>query len=142
MIEKIYTLDGRELLAIWIRSHNADFEEGTEFFTPRGLELQAGLIRRKAGAEIPAHRHLEQVRRIGKTNEVLLICKGSLLFTLYDPDGAFAYSGCADPGDILILVQGGHGFKALSDVEMIEVKQGPYNAEFDKSVGFELKKGE
>ena len=29
-------------------------------------------------------------------------------------------------------VHGGHGFKVVKDVEMIEVKQGPYNIEKDK----------
>jgi hypothetical protein len=30
------------------------------------------------------------------------------------------------------LVSGGHGFKVLKDVEMIEVKQGPYSLSKDK----------
>ena len=31
-----------------------------------------------------------------------------------------------------MLVNGGHGFKVLKDVEMIEVKQGPYKLSIDK----------
>ena len=31
-----------------------------------------------------------------------------------------------------MLVHGGHGFKVLKDVEMIEVKQGPYSLTSDK----------
>jgi hypothetical protein len=31
-----------------------------------------------------------------------------------------------------MLVHGGHGFKILKDVEMIEVKQGPYHLVSDK----------
>ena len=31
-----------------------------------------------------------------------------------------------------MLVSGGHGFKVLEEVEMIEVKQGPYYGEQDK----------
>ena len=34
--------------------------------------------------------------------------------------------------DIVMLVDGGHGFKVIKDVEMIEVKQGPYNLIKDK----------
>ena len=34
--------------------------------------------------------------------------------------------------DIVMLVHGGHGFKVIKDVEMIEVKQGPYNLTKDK----------
>jgi hypothetical protein len=31
-----------------------------------------------------------------------------------------------------MLVNGGHGFKVLKDVEMIEIKQGPYILSSDK----------
>ena len=31
-----------------------------------------------------------------------------------------------------MLVRGGHGFKVLKDVEMLEIKQGPYNLIKDK----------
>ena len=31
-----------------------------------------------------------------------------------------------------MLISGGHGFKVLDEVEMIEVKQGPYAGEQDK----------
>ena len=31
-----------------------------------------------------------------------------------------------------MLVQGGHGFKVLKNIEMLEIKQGPYNLIKDK----------
>ncbi len=31
-----------------------------------------------------------------------------------------------------MLVSGGHGFKVIDEVEMIEVKQGPYSGDQDK----------
>ena len=34
--------------------------------------------------------------------------------------------------DIILLLKGGHGFKVLKDVEIIEVKQGPYQKNTDK----------
>ena len=34
--------------------------------------------------------------------------------------------------DIIMLVTGGHGFKVLKNVEMLEIKQGPYNLIKDK----------
>jgi len=36
-------------------------------------------------------------------------------------------------GDVILLASGGHGFKVLDEVEMIEVKQGPYSGEADKT---------
>ncbi len=35
-------------------------------------------------------------------------------------------------GDVILLVSGGHGFVVLEEVEMIEVKQGPYSGDADK----------
>jgi hypothetical protein len=35
-------------------------------------------------------------------------------------------------GDVILLADGGHGFKMIEDSEIIEVKQGPYAGELDK----------
>lgn len=35
--------------------------------------------------------------------------------------------------DAILLIQGGHGFEVLEEVERIEVKQGPYVGEEDKT---------
>ena len=32
-----------------------------------------------------------------------------------------------------MLMHGGHGFKVIKDIEMIEVKQGPYSLASDKT---------
>jgi hypothetical protein len=34
---------------------------------------------------------------------------------------------------VILLIQGGHGFEVLEELEMIEVKQGPYAGEGDKT---------
>ena len=39
-------------------------------------------------------------------------------------------------GDTILLATGGHGFRALEEIEMIEVKQGPY-VEHEDKVRFE-----
>ncbi len=36
-------------------------------------------------------------------------------------------------GDVILLAYGGHGFEILEDAEMIEVKQGPYAGDMDKT---------
>ena len=38
-----------------------------------------------------------------------------------------------EAGDVALLIEGGHGFEVIEDVEMIEVKQGPYAGEQDKT---------
>ena len=37
-------------------------------------------------------------------------------------------------GDVILLAAGGHGFEMLEDSEIIEVKQGPYAGDQDKTV--------
>ena len=36
-------------------------------------------------------------------------------------------------GDVILLAEGGHGFEMLEDSEMVEVKQGPYAGDGDKT---------
>jgi len=36
-------------------------------------------------------------------------------------------------GDVILLMTGGHGFEMLEETEMIEVKQGPYAGDQDKT---------
>jgi hypothetical protein len=38
-----------------------------------------------------------------------------------------------ESGDVILLSNGGHGFEVLEEVEMIEVKQGPYCGDEDKT---------
>ena len=35
--------------------------------------------------------------------------------------------------DVILLIKGGHGFEVLEEIEMFEVKQGPYVGENDKT---------
>ena len=36
-------------------------------------------------------------------------------------------------GDVILLIKYGHGFEILEELEMIEVKQGPYAGDQDKT---------
>ncbi|NHZ85953.1 MAG: hypothetical protein GWP19_08740, partial [Planctomycetia bacterium] len=35
--------------------------------------------------------------------------------------------------DVILLIKGGHGFEVLEDIEMFEIKQGPYVGKNDKT---------
>jgi hypothetical protein len=37
-----------------------------------------------------------------------------------------------EAGDVILLASAGHGFEVLEDLEMFEVKQGPYAEDADK----------
>ena len=36
-------------------------------------------------------------------------------------------------GDVILLIKSGHAFEVLEDLEMFEVKQGPYAGDSDKT---------
>ena len=36
-------------------------------------------------------------------------------------------------GDVILLIKGGHGFEVLEELNMVEVKQGPYVGDGDKT---------
>ena len=51
----------------------------------------------------------------------------------YDDDQNYLESRILNQGDVVLLAFGGHGFEMLEASEMIEVKQGPYAGEGDKT---------
>lgn len=83
---------------------------------------------------IKPHKHFKNVRRVEYTSEVLIILKGKLRVDFYSDTEKYLFSKIIKKNDIIILNNGGHGFKVLETVEMIEVKQGPYNIKKDKEL--------
>jgi mannose-6-phosphate isomerase-like protein (cupin superfamily) len=75
--------------------------------------------------------HIENVKKINKTQEVLFIKSGKLRIDLYSSKKYYR-SFILNKGDIIFLSSGGHGFKMLKPTEIIEVKQGPYSKFNDK----------
>lgn len=110
-----------------------DFEaEGLTFFTPDEFSQQLAYMKHPQGHIIDPHVHNEVKREVYNTQEVLFIRKGSLRVTFFDSlQNEFAVRDLYD-GDVLLLVQGGHGFEMLDECELFEVKQGPYAGDSDK----------
>lgn len=123
--------DGKEIIAIILR---ADYvgENGARFFTPEDYSQQLGYIKHPAGKKISAHAHKLVVRKIKRTQEVLLIKSGKVQVDFYTTDKQYLESTILNKGDVIALASGGHGFEMLEDTEMIEVKQGPYAGMDDK----------
>jgi hypothetical protein len=107
---------------------------GVNFLTPKKLSHQVGFIKHKSKHLIKPHKHYKNVRRIEYTSEVLIILKGKLRVDFYSDKEKYLFSKIIKKNDIIILNNGGHGFKVLDNVEMLEVKQGPYNTKADKKV--------
>jgi hypothetical protein len=51
----------------------------------------------------------------------------------YDEEQNYFESRILERGDVILLSFGGHGFVMLEESEMIEVKQGPYAGDADKT---------
>jgi hypothetical protein len=64
---------------------------------------------------------------------VLFLEKGRLRVDFYDPEQRYRESRILEAGDVILLATGGHGFEVLEEIEMIEVKQGPYAGNGDKT---------
>ena len=122
--------DGIEF-AIIIRS---GFDKpGIHFFTPGDFSQQLGYMRHPTGHVIEPHIHNPVHRAVHFTREVLFLRRGRLRVDFYRDDGNYLESRELGAGDVILLAAGGHGFQALEEIEMIEVKQGPYVGDADKT---------
>ena len=107
-------------------------KDGVEFFTPNDFSQQLAYMKHPKGKKIDAHTHNVVPREISYTKEVLVIRKGKLRVDFYEDNQTYIASHIVEQGDIILLAFGGHGFECLEEVEMIEIKQGPYLGEQDK----------
>jgi hypothetical protein len=130
MIKKIYDED--ILIALIIPSCHS-IKDGIEFLTPDNYSQQLGFMDRPVGYSIPPHVHNPVVREVVWTQEVLFIKSGKVRVDFYDRNKKYLKSMILEMGDIILLAGGGHGFEMLEKSEMIEVKQGPYCQEKDKT---------
>jgi mannose-6-phosphate isomerase-like protein (cupin superfamily) len=129
MIEEI--LHDGSVLALILR---AGFRaEGIRFFTPDSFSQQLGYMNRPPGYVIPPHVHNPVTRSVQYTKEVLFIRSGRVRVDFYDEAQAYLESRILEAGDVILLAYGGHGFEMLERTEMIEVKQGPYAGDADKT---------
>lgn len=109
-------------------------KNGVNFLTPNHLSHQVAFIKHKKKHVIKPHKHFKNIRKIEYTSEVLIVLKGKLRVDFYSKSKKYLFSKIIKKNEIIILNNGGHGFKVLQDVEMIEVKQGPYNLKKDKKL--------
>lgn len=137
MIEKIE--DHGELMAIVIREGHDN--TGIQFLTPDDFSQQMAYMHHPKGHTILPHFHNIVTRTIHYTQEVLVIKKGRIRVDFYDSGRKCVDSAVLQTGDIILLCSGGHGFEILEETSMVEIKQGPYVGEKDKT-RFEPEMGE
>lgn len=130
MIERIVDVDLE--LALIIR-HSFHKSSGIEFFTPNTYSQQIGYMNRPQGYVIEPHVHNPVARQVEFTKEVLFIKAGRVRIDFYSEQQNYLESRILYTGDVILLAYGGHGFEMLEPSEIIEVKQGPYAGDADKT---------
>ena len=130
-VEKVFSKN--KLLAYIVR--NIAQINGQKFFSETEDFLQVGVMGLSEDTELKPHYHLPQHKTIDKNQEVLIILSGKIEVTFFDIDSNEKVdSKIVDGGCILVLIDGGHGFRMLEDTQLVEVKQGPYEGQsMDKS---------
>tara|TARA_B100000780_G_scaffold60275_1_gene38724 strand:+ start:14527 stop:14958 length:432 start_codon:yes stop_codon:yes gene_type:complete len=129
MIENI--VHKKKLFAVIVKNKYRK-KKGVTFFTPKEATQQFGYIKHPKNYIIQPHLHNKRLTKILYTTEVIILLKGILRVDFYDNKKKYLFSKEISGGDIIMLVSGGHGFKVIKNVEMIEVKQGPYSLSQDK----------
>jgi hypothetical protein len=125
-------IKNKDVLIAIILSSN--FESDTiNFFTPIHFSQQLGYMKRPKKYIIPPHVHKPVSREVHFTKEVLFIKSGKVRVDFYDDYQDYLESRILKQGDVILLAYGGHGFEMLEPSEIIEVKQGPYAGDEDKT---------
>lgn len=122
--------DGDGPLAYVVRSEW--MPDATQFLTPGHLSQQMGMIVCRQAEQVKRHMHLPVVREIHGTTECIVVRKGSCDVDIYNGRKQLVRSCKLTTGDIVLLVDGGHGFRMHEDTVLFEVKQGPYMDVADK----------
>jgi mannose-6-phosphate isomerase-like protein (cupin superfamily) len=115
---------------------NIDKWEKTEFFSPKDLILQAGVIVSENGRDVHPHEHRNLQRATLGTCEILFCLRGSGRMEWGTEVGVVSESFDFAKGDLLISYGGWHSFKLDPGTKLLEVKNGPYlGIDADKSYG-------
>tara|TARA_B100000780_G_scaffold11054_1_gene7598 strand:+ start:269 stop:682 length:414 start_codon:yes stop_codon:yes gene_type:complete len=123
----------KNIYAIIVRKNNQFKKKGVNFITRKQELFQLGFISHKKKHEIKKHYHIKKDRKISYFSEVLMMKKGLLKVMFFDEKNQNIKKNIIlRKDDIILLLKGGHGFEVLKDVEIIEVKQGPYQKNTDK----------
>jgi len=114
--------------------HSGYRQDGIKFFTSDKDQMQLGAMERPKGYVIQPHIHNIVERQINTTSEVLFIRFGKVKVNFYNKMKKIDKSVILKTGDVILLITGAHGFEILEDCQMVEVKQGPYLGEMDKTM--------
>jgi hypothetical protein len=124
MTEIEQVADGDGIVAYVIRSGAT--AATTSFITPDEASFQAGFVVYPAGGEVVPHVHLPVRREVTGTSELLFVRSGRCHVDVYGADRSLLVTRELGPGDAVLSLGGGHGFRMIEDTVLFELKQGPF----------------
>jgi len=121
-----------EKLAIYCPSSH--WGKGLTFLTEDEDFIQVGIWGYDKDTKLKAHIHNEVKREITRTQEVIFVKSGKVVAHIFNEEEELAKSLELRPGDVLIVLRGGHGYDVIEDnTSVLEIKNGPYpGAEVDR----------
>ena len=131
MVTKIIEKNG----VIFVKKISLDnIKKGISFYSNDEDFIQVGTWNYEKGQYLAAHNHNIMERKINRTNEIIIILEGKLKIDVYNENDEKIAELEAKKNDLLIMINGGHGYHILEDnTKVIEIKNGPYlGAEKDR----------
>jgi hypothetical protein len=122
--------DSGSVLAYVIRTTAS--AAATTFITPDEATFQAGFVVYPAGGEVVPHLHLPVRREVVGTSELLFVRSGRCHVDVYDSNRQIVATRELGPGDAVLSLGGGHGFRMIEDTVLLELKQGPFIGGMEK----------
>tara|TARA_B100000945_G_C20042741_1_gene439883 strand:- start:6 stop:416 length:411 start_codon:yes stop_codon:yes gene_type:complete len=125
--------DKNIVLARYVPNKHA-WKDGLNFFSVENEYIQVGTWGYNNKKELNAHTHNVVHRKVDRTQEVIYVKSGKILAQIYNLSEKLVKEIEVASGDIIILLNGGHGYKILEDnTQVLEIKNGPYpGAEKDR----------
>lgn len=112
-------------IAIILRSNV--LTSGAKFFTSEDNPLQIGIHKNPKGTKLQPHFHVRSSPiEIKKVQEVLIIQRGKVKVNLYSKKGKIIARKILSEGDLILLMDGGHGVDFIKDSQIYIIKQGPF----------------
>lgn len=101
--------------------------EGSRFYCGDHDFIQLASHQYSPGKFFQPHQHHVEPRVAEKTQEVLIVTNGAMQADIYNYNKELVESFTLHAGDVLVLLDGGHGFQILKEnTRFLEIKNGPY----------------
>lgn len=118
--------DGQPI-ALWVPA--AYTPSATTFLTEPDMEQQLGFLIHPAGHTVARHEHADAPRPLVGCPECLILRKGRCAVSLFGRDRQPVAGIEMGPGDLILILGGGHEFRMIEACEWIETRAGAWPAD-------------